>query len=328
MRRVVVIGGGTGTSTLLQGLKKYPLELSVIVSTADDGGSTGRLRTELGVIPPGDIRQCLVALSSVPDRVKQMFNFRFTEGPLKGHAAGNIILASLEKSTGSIEQAVSIISKELKVSGHIYPVTLTPTKLTAVLENGKKIVGEHNIDEGKRDFRFKIADLRLKPNGPANPKAINAIKNADIIIFGPGDLYTSTLPNLLVKGINEAVNKSKAKKVFITNIMTKHGQTDGFSASDFVAELEKYLHGKISIVLANNKKPAAGYVAAYKKENSDFIGLGKMGDAKIKIISDDFLSKAIFKKASGDNLKRSMLRHDSAKLAKLIYKLVIHSSWP
>jgi uncharacterized cofD-like protein len=321
MRNIVIIGGGTGTSTLLQGLKKYPVNLSVIVSTADDGGSTGKLRKELGVIPPGDIRQCLVALSEAPDEAKEMFNFRFSGGALKGHSAGNIILASLEKATGSIERAISIMSGVLKVKGSIYPVTLKPTTLTAILTNGKKIIGEHNIDEPRGNAEFKIKNLELKPAVPANPKAIDAIKNADVIVFGPGDLYTSTLPNLLVKGIKEAVNNSKAKKVFITNIMTKHGQTDDFNAADFVVELEKYLHGKINLVLANNKKPAAGYLAAYKKENSDFIEMGKMSEAKIKVIADDFLSKDIFKKTSGDSLKRSMLRHDSEKLAKLIWQL-------
>ena len=317
-KNIVIIGGGTGTSTLLQGLKKYKVNLSVIVSTADDGGSTGKLRRELGVMPPGDIRQCLIALSNAPDKVKQMFNFRFAEGALTGHSAGNIILASLEKATGSIEKAITIISKKLKVNGNIYPATLKPTTLTAILSNGKKIIGEHNIDEPRGNSEFRIQNLELKPIGPVNPKAINAIKNADMIVFGPGDLYTSTVPNLLVKGIKEAVNKSKAKKVFITNIMTKHGQTDGFTSADFVRELEKYLHGKITIALINNKRPAAGFLASYKKEKAVFVE----PEIGLKAIAEDLISKNIFKKPSGDKLKRSLVRHDSSKLAKIIWQLI------
>jgi len=322
MTNIVIIGGGTGTSTLLMGLKKYPVSLSVIVSTADDGGSTGILRKELGVIPPGDIRQCLLALSNAPDDVKELFNFRFSSGRLKGHNAGNIILAALEKITGNIDEAIIQAGEILKVKGNIFPVTLKPTTLTAILENGKKIVGEHNIDEPKAGLRFKIQDLRLTPSGQANPKAIASINKADIIIFGPGDLYTSTLPNLLVKGIKEAVNKSKAKKVFVSNIMTKHGQTDGFKASNFVKELEKYLYGKINVVVINNKKPAPIYLSAYKKEKAEFIEPDLSPGKVLKIIAADLISKRIVKKAIGDKLVRSWLRHDSKKLAKLIWKLI------
>jgi uncharacterized cofD-like protein len=322
MKNIVIIGGGTGTSTLLQGLKKYPVDLSVIVSTADDGGSTGILRRELGVVPPGDIRQCLLALSNADEEVKDLFNLRFFSGSLKGHNAGNIILAGLEKITGNIGDAISMAADLLKAKGSVYPVTVKPTTLTAVLRNGKKIIGEHNIDEPRGNLKLKIKNLKLEPNQPANHKALMAIKSADVIVFGPGDLYTSTIPNFLVKGIREAVNKSKAKKVFISNIMTKHGQTDGFKASDFVRELKRYLQARINVVLVNNKRPDSKHLLAYKQELAEFVEPDlKTGDG-LRVIAANFISKEVFKKSAGDSLKRSMIRHDSKKLAKIIWGLI------
>lgn len=317
MKNIVIIGGGTGTFTLLSGLRKYPSNNTVIVSSADDGGSTGVLRKELGVMPPGDIRQCLVGLSYTQNEMKELFNFRFSSGSLKGHSVGNIILAALEKIAGT-EEGINLAAKMLNVRGHVLPVSLMPTTLSATLENGKKIVGEHNIDEGKgiRNQEVGIREMYLSPNGPANPKALQAIKDADAIIFGPGDLFTSTIPNLLVKGIKEAVNKSSAKKVLITNIMTKFGQTDGFKVSGFVKTLEKYLGGKLDVVIANSKKPDAKALAAYKKEKAVFV------ETDVKAKTADLLFKGTFKKTPGDKLNRSMLRHDSDKLAKLIWELV------
>lgn len=315
MKKIVIIGGGTGPATLLKGLKKYPLCLSVVVSTADDGGSTGILRKTMGVLPPGDMRQCLVALSSKP-KLAEEFNFRFSSGKFKGHVLGNLVLANLEKKAG-INEALEIISRSLCVKGEVLPVSLKSTKLSAVLENGKKIVGEHNIDEGRQDLKSPIKDLRLS-KASVNPKVVRAIKEADAIVFGPGDLYTSTLPNILVAGVKEAINKSSAKKIFITNIMTKAGQTDGFKASDFVKVLEKYLKGKVDIVLANNKKPPAHVLKRYAKEKAIFVE----PDVKEKAKARDLISSAIIKKKAGDTLKRSFLRHDSQKLAKLILKFI------
>ncbi len=322
-KNIVIIGGGTGTSTLLQGLKKYPVDLSVIVSTADDGGSTGILRKELGVIPPGDIRQCLLALSDVPKEVKELFNFRFSSGKLKGHNAGNIILAALEKISG-IEEGVSLASKMLNVRGQVLPVSLTPTTLSAILQNGKKIVGEHFIDDRKPIGKASpIKNLRLSA-AKANPRALKALGEADAIVFGPGDLYTSVLPSLLVSGINGAINRSKAKKLLVTNIMTKFGQTDGFKASDFVTETEAYLKGKIDYVLANNKKPSQEILRKYVKEKAEFVetDINALAKTKAETIALNLLSDSIIKKTAGDSLKRSWLRHDSEKLAKIIWELI------
>jgi uncharacterized cofD-like protein len=334
-KNIVIIGGGTGTFTLLSGLKKYPVNLSVVVSTADDGGSTGRLRRELGVMPTGDIRQCLLGLSDTNQEIKDLFAYRFEQGPLKGHVAGNIIIAALEKLTGNIQLAIERLSKVLKVKGSIYPATLKPTTLSAILENGKVIRGEHNIDEPKANLKpasaragrdgFKIKNLKLEPSLPANPKAIGAILSADVIVFGPGDLYTSILPNILPTGMAEAVKKSKAKKVLVANIMTKFGQTDGFLASDFVKELQKYLDkAKLDLVIVNNQKPRPKWLKAYKREKAEFVepDAGVIEKLKIKVKAAALVAEFVFKRNNSDKLKRSFLRHDPDKLAKLIRQIL------
>lgn len=324
MKNIVIIGGGTGTFTLLSGLRKFPTNNSVIVSTADDGGSTGRLRRDLGVIPPGDLRQCLVGLSYTDETMRKAFSYRFAAGELKGHVVGNLILAALQKVTGNVEEAIIAAAKMLNVRGQVVPVTLFPTRLTAVLKNGKRIVGEHNIDERTEHLESGIRNLELKPSRNANPRALRLIAEADVIVFGPGDLYTSTLPNVLVKGMKEAIKKSKAKKILITNLMTKHGQTDGFAAADFVGVLEKYLgRGQIDTVIVNSRKPTREWLRRHKKEHSEFIrtdmgGLRKKG---YTVVAEDLLSKNTFVKNGNDALKRSHLRHDSEKLAKLIVDL-------
>lgn len=321
MKNIVIIGGGTGTFTLLSGLRKYPSNNTVIVSSADDGGSTGILRKELGVMPTGDIRQCLVGLSYTQQEMKDLFNFRFDTGSLKGHSLGNIILAALEKIAGT-EEGINLASKMLNVRGQVLPVTLTPTTLSAVLKNGKKIVGEHFIDDqNPKGKASPIKSLQLT-SGKVNPKVLKALEQADVIVFGPGDLYTSILPNILVKGVAEAINKSKAKKVLVTNIMTKFGQTDGFGAGDFVKELERYLGGKVDVLLANNKKPAAGILAKYSKEKAKFVQPDLKSGQGLTVVAADLISKEVPKQTAGDPLKRSILRHDSDKAAKLIWEIL------
>ncbi len=329
MKNIVIIGGGTGTFTLLSGLRKFPTNNSVIVSSSDDGGSTGRLRKDLGVFPPGDLRQCLIGLSYTEEHLKELFNYRFNKGELNGHTAGNIILATLEKITGSVDEALLLASKILNVRGRVVPVTLKPTLLTAILQNGKKIIGEHKIDQPRRiqNSKFKIQDLQLKPNGPANPQAVEVLKHADVIVLGPGDLYTSILPNLLVKGVREAIDASKAKKVLVVNLMTRPGQTDGFAPSDFVSELNKYLgNKKLDSVVINSKKPSVDAIKKYKKTGAEPVTSEANALSKIEVIKSDLVFHQTFKKTKGDSLERSILRHDADKLAKIIYELGIKSS--
>jgi uncharacterized cofD-like protein len=321
MKNIVIIGGGTGTFTLLSGLRKYPSNNTVIVSSADDGGSTGILRKELGVMPPGDIRQCLVGLSYTQEEMKQLFNFRFDTGSLAGHSAGNIIIAALEKITGSIDEAINLASKMLNVRGQVLPVTLRPTVLSAELKDGKKILGEHNIDMPQK--RAPIKSIALKPSGPINPKVAQALHAADAIIFGPGDLFTSVLPSLLVQGVKQAIDKSKAQKILVTNLMTQAGQTDKFKPADFITAVNGYLgKNKLNCALVNNKKPNSKALAAYRKQGAEFILPETKGITGARIISADLLNNTVHKKAQGDVLHRSLLRHDSDKLAKLIWELV------
>jgi uncharacterized cofD-like protein len=321
MKNIVIIGKRTETFTLLNGLRKFPTNNSVIVSSADDGGSTGKLRKDLGVFPPGDLRQCLVGLSYTEEHLKELFNYRFEKGDLSGHTAGNIIIAALEKIMGGVEPAVSLAGKLLNVRGQVLPVTLKPTLLTAILENGKKIVGEHNIDEPQKNLKFKIKNLKLSPNSPANPKALAVLKAADVIVLGPGDLYTSILPNLLVKGVKEAIDSSHAKKVLVTAIMTKPGQTDGFNSSTFVEITNQYLgKKKLDSVIVNTEMPSKQALALYKKAGAEFVKPVK-NLSNIEVIAAELVSDVVHKKSKGDKLQRSLLRHDSEKLAKIIYSI-------
>ncbi len=332
MKNIVIIGGGTGTFTLLSGLRKFSVNNSVIVSSADDGGSTGRLRKEVGVkMSVGDIRQCLVGLSYTEPLLKSLFNYRFEQGPLSGHAVGNIILAALEKLSGNEEKAISAVAKILNVRGEVLPVTLFPTLLSATLQSGKQVVGEHTIDEPKEQHRSPIQSLELEPAGPVNPRALKAIKRADVIVFGPGDLFTSTLPNLLVKGVREALLKSSAKKIFIVNIMTKPGQTDGFKASDFVKTFQRYLNPKseensLDAVIVNTKKPSAIGMKQYQKSGATVVvaDMATLKGIGVKVFSAPLLCRRTFTRANGDVLDRSFLRHDADKTAKLIWDIASH----
>ena len=318
------MGGGTGTSTLLSGLKKYNVNLSVAVSTWDDGGSSGRLRKEFGVIPPGDIRQCLLALSNAPEDLKQLVGFRFAKGELSGHVVGNIMLSALEFLYGNVEVAIEKFANILQSTGQVFPVTLKPTLLSAKYANGRVVVGEHNIDEPSLNFESKIKSIQLKSNLSVNRKVLEAITKADIIIFGPGDLFTSTLPNLLVKGVKENLKKSKAQKILVTNIMTKHGQTNGFGTKDFVDEFKKYAGFYPNTVIVNTQKPEATDLKRYKTEKAEFVEpeVLLLKQTPVKVVLGDLIAFNKHKKQRGDNLKRSFIRHNSEKLAKIIISTI------
>ncbi|MDD5760714.1 MAG: uridine diphosphate-N-acetylglucosamine-binding protein YvcK [Candidatus Pacebacteria bacterium] len=315
MKKVVVIGGGTGVFTVLTGLKNYPLHLSAIVTMADDGGSSGILREEFGILPPGDLRRALVALSSESQILADLFNYRFINGTgLKGHNFGNLFLTALERITGDFNQAVKEAGKILGIKGKVIPVTLDYTRLFARLENNFLVVGESNIDIPKHDGRLFIREVFLNPKPKANKEALEGIKEADLIIIGPGDLYTSIIPNFLVKGIKEAIQKSQAKKVYICNIMTKFGETNHFTAEDFFATIEKYL-GKnvIDYFLVNIEKPKPSYLKQYKKEKAELVKYNR------QLLSAWEKPKVIFARLLR---KGPLLRHDPEKLGKTIITLL------
>ncbi len=313
-KKIVVIGGGTGVFTALSGLRRYFSDLTAIVTMADDGGSTGVLREEFGILPPGDVRRALVALSGHDNvMLAKLFNYRFAEGKgLSGHSFGNLMLAALERVTGSFPRAIEEAGKMLGVEGRVLPVTLTKTRLHAELENGKVVDGEANIDVPSHDGRLRIARVWLKPFARITPAARAAIMEADAVLIGPGDLYTSIIPNILVRGVPEALKQTKAKKIYVVNLMTKFGETNGFAASDFVRTLGGYLgENVLDTVIANSNVPAPARLKPYVHEGATLVKIDAVRFPKgLRLMRADLLRQ------------RGFLRHDSEKLARVVKKLV------
>lgn len=324
MKKIVTIGGGTGRFALLQGLKKYPVELSAIVTMSDDGGSTGRLMDEFGVLPPGDLRQCLVALSSAPQVMRKLMNFRFDKGDLKGHNFGNIFISTLEMVTGSMDKALDLAGSILNIRGRVIPVTLDKVKLIAELKNGKVIQGEDALGEYQLVSRFGIKKIFLKPKSKANPKALQAIKEADLIVVGPGDLYTSLIPNFLVPGISEAVRRSRAKKVYIVNLMNKNGHTDDFEIADYIRAFEQAVGKKklFDVIVYNTKRPGSMLLRKYADEGDPVSVRRKSLNGGYQLLGANVLANGLVKKAKGDVLQRALIRHDPSRLAKILMSLV------
>jgi len=314
-----VIGGGTGNFAVLRGLKEYPVHLSAIVSMADDGGSTGILRDELGVLPPGDVRQCLVALSNSSELMRSLMNYRFENGGFGGHSFGNLFLSSLEKVTGSFEKAVEEMGRILFIKGKVIPVTTHQVRLKMVLNNRKILEGEkevylsQEIDEGYKS-------IFLEPYSEANPHAIDEIEAADLIVVGPGGLHTSLIPNLLVEGISEALLKSKAKKIFVVNLMNRKGQTTTFKVSDYLKELVQYIGDDIfDYILVNKESPPQELIDVYAEEGS----LVENDIDEQRVIAAPLLGP-LKDPQKKDLIKRNLIRHDPEKLAKELMKIVPH----
>lgn len=308
-KKIAVIGGGTGIYSILTGLKKHPVDISAIVTMADSGGSTGVLREEFGVLPPGDIRRALVALSDSEELLCRLFTYRFQEGELEGHNFGNLFLTALSKTEEDFQKGVEQAMKLLNVKGKVVPVTTDDINLCAELENGEIVEGEANIDVPQHDGSLKIERAFLKPQGKINSKAEKELKGADAIVIGPGDLYTSIIPNLLVEGVPEAIKGSKAEKFYICNLMTKHGETNGFVASDFVKVIKEYLKGDLDYVLINNEKPSPERIEKYEKEGAKFVN-SKNLKGHFKVIKEDLIRDSGY------------IRHDPEKTAKLILENV------
>jgi len=310
--KIVVIGGGTGTYTALIGLKKYPCELTAVVSMMDSGGSTGVLRDEFGVLPPGDIRRGIVALSESTPIMKELFQYRFLTGSgLKGHSFGNLLITALKEITGSDAEAIKQACKILNIKGKVLPVTVDNSNLCAELENDYVIKGETKIDIPKHDPELKIKRIFLEPQAKAFEEAVEEILNADKIVIGPGDLYTSVLPNIIVEGIKEAIVNSKAKKIYVCNVMTKYGETNNFDVEDFVDEVEKYLgKGVLDLVVFNDKKASRRLLKKYKEENAQQVGfsLEKLKNKNVNFIKADLITEP------------NLIRHDPDKLAKVIFE--------
>ena len=268
--KITAIGGGTGLSTMLRGLKKYTKNLTAVVTVADAGGGSGVLRRDIGMPPPGDIRHCMESLANVEPIMERLLTYRFQEGSLAGQSFGNLILAALNGVTGSFEEAVAQMSQVLAITGRILPVTSADVQLEAVFENGARVVGESKISSFKKEQDCRIAHVALLPERPAAlPAALQAIREADLILMGPGSLYTSVIPNLLVEGVVEAICRSEALKIYVCNIMTQEGETEGYTAADHVdALLSHGAPGLVDLCLANSAPVRPGLVEKYREEDA------------------------------------------------------------
>lgn len=324
--RVVCIGGGTGTFVALKGLKEYPLELSVIVTMADSGGSNKRIRDEFGLLPTSDIRQCFVALSDEnggAGLLRKLFMYRFEKGEgIRGMTMGNLFMAALADILGSQEEAIRQTRKVLRIKGRVIPVSYTETNLSARYEDGHIVSEEHLIDEPQHDGRLKIKDVFLKPQAHANPEALEAIGKADLIVLGPGDLYTSLVPNILVSSVPEALAASKAIKVYVLNLMTKFGQTFQFTALDHITTLEKYIGTSIDWILINNGSVPKRALEVYAKYNEVPVTDNIIEGNPYKLYRTDVVSHHIITKSKSDALVRSLIRHDSNKLAAALMHIL------
>ncbi len=328
--KIALIGAGTGVPTLIEGLKKYTYNLSAIVNVIDEGRSSGILRRELGVPPPGDIRNNIVALSDSEQMLAELFQYRFDEGSLKGHSFGNLLLAAMTKITGNFQRAIREMSKILNLRGSVYPASLVDVKIGATLVDGSILRGEQEIvvkgDDIHTTLRPRIKEVFLEPkDAPGNPAAIQAIVDADLIVIGPGSLMSSIVPNILLTDITEAIKKSKAKKLYVCNIMTQPGQTEGFTASDHVKFLLKYLGpGVLDYAIINNELPSKPLVEQYEKDNSFVVSpdpdeLRKLGvtpiEANLIEPMDENEKRILWEKLY-------LLRHDSNKIAEIIMSLI------
>ena len=311
--KVVVIGGGTGLSTMLRGLKQYTSHITAIVTVGDDGGGSGKLREDLGMLPPGDIRNCILALADTEPLMEDLLQYRFTEGSLKGQCFGNLFLAAMAGISENFEDAVQKMSSVLAVKGKVLPVTLDDMKLVAELENGEIIEGESKIPSEVIVRNTRIKKIAIKPiDAKPLEEAIKAINNADVIIMGPGSLYTSIIPNLLVKGIPEAICKSPAKKVYISNVMTQPGETDGFKVSNHLKVLMDYgVAENIDYVIANNGIIPPDIKEKYAKENAELVVLDyeNISNLNVNVIEANLIK-----------ITKRYVKHNAEKLAELIMK--------
>lgn len=310
---LVVIGGGTGSFTLLQTFKRSFDSITALVNMADSGGSSGVLRDELGVLPPGDIRQCLVALSATPE-LRNLFNYRFDNGTLKGHTLGNIFLSALEKSTGSFTEAVKSASKILRITGQVIPITTIDTHLVFKDNAKNSITGQYLIENTDLSQEAR-PELSLEPDADINPAAREALLNADAIVIAPGNLYASLAPALLVKGVGRALKESKAKKIYVCNLVTKPKQTDDYSVDDFASEIERFIGSPVlDYVFYNSEEPTTDLLDHYTRDGEYLVKYRpeSIGDRHYKVVGLPLIAKEVVRIKEGDPLAhtRSLIRHD------------------
>lgn len=314
--KIVVIGGGTGLSTMLRGLKYYTSNITAIVTVGDDGGGSGALREDLGMLPPGDIRNCILALADMEPLMEDLLQYRFTDGRLKGQSFGNLFLAAMDGVSGNFVDAVQQMSSVLAVTGKVLPVTLDDMKLVAKLENGNIVEGESDIPEEALRQKSRIKKLSIEPSD-AKPleEALEAIRDADAIVMGPGSLYTSVLPNLLVNGIVSEIKKSDAFKIYISNVMTQPGETDGFKVADHISVLRKY-GGKdiVNCVIANVGSISDDMKEKYRVKGSEIVNIDRKN---LKDLGIDIVEKNLVRVSKGT------IKHDSDYLAQVLVETIM-----
>ncbi len=312
--KIVVIGGGTGISTMLRGLKKLSSNLTAVVTVADDGGGSGMLRSDLGMLPPGDIRNCILALADTEPVLERLLEYRFKDGTLKGQCFGNLFLAAMDGISENFQEAVKKVSDVLAVTGRVLPVTLDDVALRAELESGRNIIGESKIGDRGCDAQDKILKINLEPeNVEPLQEVLDAIIESDIIILGPGSLYTSVLPNLLVEGVQDAIKCSKALKVYVCNVMTQPGETDGKRVSDHIKAIEEHTYdGIVDYCLVNNTIISDELKEKYALEGACQVDIDtkRLEGMGVKCVEGDFLT-----------VIDGLVRHDADKLAKKILSL-------
>ena len=324
MDRVVTIGGGTGHYALLRGLKNYDIDLTAVVSVSDNGGSTGELRTEFGILAPGDMRNCLLALSGESEikDLARLFEYRFDDRSEKfgNHNVGNIILAALAHINGNMADAVSVASKLLKTRGRVLPVSLDSSDLFARTASGKTLRGEVEVSSPPAGER--ISEVWLEPPASVYRESAEALRSADLVVICPGDLYGSIIPHFLTRGVKEALAKSRARTVYVCNLVTKQGTQD-FKASDFVEVISRYSGRRPDCVLCNTQRPTQAVVEKYRNEASGFVepDLERLGALCGRVVCDEFLAEV----ESGG---RRIVRHDSDKIARRIIGFIQEGSWP
>jgi len=310
---IVTLGGGTGQFALLQAIRELKnLNITAIVSMADSGGSSGRLRDELGALPPGDILKALLALSTLPgDVARKILLHRFSSGILNGHTAGNMLLTMLSQYSGNFMQAINALGELLEIRGKVLPITIGHITLKVKLENRQNIIGENNINIPLSPNRSRVTKVWLEPNALALGESLRSIKTAKLVIISPGDLFTSIIPVLLVHGVKETIQESKAKFIYICNAMTKSGETDGFRVSDFIRVIEQYTGRKMDIVICNNTLPDKKVLSYYAKEFSyPVVSDMKVNSRKRKIIASNLI------------MQGRLARHNPQKIAAIITAIV------
>ncbi|MCK8061038.1 MULTISPECIES: uridine diphosphate-N-acetylglucosamine-binding protein YvcK [unclassified Fusibacter] len=316
--KVVVIGGGSGLSVVLRGLKHFTTDVTAIVTVADDGGSSGKLREDLGMLPPGDIRNCILALSNAEQVMQDLMQFRFSDGKLKGHSLGNMLIAGMVGMTGGMEEALTKIHEIFAVTGKVLPVSLDDIVLYAKLSNGLIVKGESKIPKMVSKYKASIERVFIEPHAVnALDASVKAILDADIIMIGPGSLYTSILPNLLIDDIQAALLRTKAKKVLAMNLMTQPGETDQMSLMDHVETIIEHTSiGIIDSILVNNEHVEFDVEQRYKSEGADMLRLTETDIAKLELIGVSVIEESLIE------VKAGYIRHDADKLSERLLDLI------